>query len=511
MPDTKITALTAIGANPIIPATFPIPMVDLTDTSMAASGTTKKVTVNQILGAGGTATLASATINGDLTVDTSTLKVDSANNRVGIGTASPANPFDVVSASGTIALFKRTGSNGAFIGIQDGSGSFSYLGSTNGTFAIQTPGSGYSDKYTIASDGTATWYVGGSTAMTLNSTGLGVGVTPGSGLGNIQAGGSANASLYVQQGTDTVRMGMRATGRTGILLDSSDATYTNRAWYLDNVGSTGSLIIGRQGLDVVTFSNSGNVGIGVTPSAWLTGVKALDIGSSGLAAYSGGITHNAYFDNTDSRWEYKGTGAATFYNPQNGVHQWFVAASGTANNAITTFSSASMTLDASGNLLVGTTSLISGTADGSINIAGANSQQIVIRNTGATAGQFWRQAVDSGNTFYVLNNASTGVSITSGATSWSAVSDERLKDIIEPISNAIAKVGSLRSVIGKYKNDETNTRRSFLIAQDVLSVLPEAVDSSKSNELGLRYSEVIPLLVAAIKELTAEVNALKNA
>ena len=113
MPDTKITALTAIGANPIIPATFPIPMVDLTDTSMAASGTTKKVTVNQILGAGGTATLASATITGaatvgttlgvtgvstlasavvtgDLTVDTSTLKVDSANNYVGIGTTSPA-------------------------------------------------------------------------------------------------------------------------------------------------------------------------------------------------------------------------------------------------------------------------------------------------------------------------------------------------------------------------------------------------------------------------------------
>jgi hypothetical protein len=89
MPDTKITALTAIGANPIIPSTFPIPMVDLTDTSMAASGTTKKVTVNQILGAGGTATLASATITGDLTVDTSTLKVDSANNRVGVLIASP--------------------------------------------------------------------------------------------------------------------------------------------------------------------------------------------------------------------------------------------------------------------------------------------------------------------------------------------------------------------------------------------------------------------------------------
>ena len=89
MADVKITALTAISANPVNPATFPMPMVDLLDTSMAASGSTRKVTVNQILGSGGTATLASATITGDLTVDTSTLKVDSTNNRVGIGTASP--------------------------------------------------------------------------------------------------------------------------------------------------------------------------------------------------------------------------------------------------------------------------------------------------------------------------------------------------------------------------------------------------------------------------------------
>jgi hypothetical protein len=70
MADTKITALAAIGANPINVATFPIPMVDLLDTSMAASGTTKKVTVNQILGAGGAASLASATITGAATVGT---------------------------------------------------------------------------------------------------------------------------------------------------------------------------------------------------------------------------------------------------------------------------------------------------------------------------------------------------------------------------------------------------------------------------------------------------------
>ena len=54
-------------------------------------------------------TLSSATVSGDLTVDTSTLKVDSSNNRVGIGTASPATALDV-SGSGTdyIATFQNT-------------------------------------------------------------------------------------------------------------------------------------------------------------------------------------------------------------------------------------------------------------------------------------------------------------------------------------------------------------------------------------------------------------------
>ena len=68
MPDTKITALAAITT--VDPAADVLPIVDISDTSMAASGTTKKITSNQILGAGGTATLASATITGAATVGT---------------------------------------------------------------------------------------------------------------------------------------------------------------------------------------------------------------------------------------------------------------------------------------------------------------------------------------------------------------------------------------------------------------------------------------------------------
>jgi hypothetical protein len=68
MADSKITALAALTAADPVNDMFPV--VDVSDTSMAASGTTKRISVNNILGASGTATLASATITGAATVGT---------------------------------------------------------------------------------------------------------------------------------------------------------------------------------------------------------------------------------------------------------------------------------------------------------------------------------------------------------------------------------------------------------------------------------------------------------
>ena len=109
-----------------------------------------------------------------------------------------------------------------------------------------------------------------------------------------------------------------------------------------------------------------------------------------------------------------------------------------------------------------------------------------------------------------------GVVLTPSATSWASASDERLKDIIEPIENAIEKIVTLRTVIGKYKTDKIGVRRPFLIAQDVQKVLPEAVTNvfiqeavdpeNPSNVLNtteclhLSYTDMIPLLIACIKE-----------
>jgi hypothetical protein len=129
----------------------------------------------------------------------------------------------------------------------------------------------------------------------------------------------------------------------------------------------------------------------------------------------------------------------------------------------------------------------------------------------------WFSGPNGTGNYVVINQNNLGVYVTSGGTSWTANSDERLKDIIEPITNAATKISTLRAVIGKYKTDEEGTRRSFLIAQDVQAVLPEAVSVGMDDMLGVQYTEVIPLLVAAIKEqqtlitqLQADVAALKG-
>ena len=112
---------------------------------------------------------------------------------------------------------------------------------------------------------------------------------------------------------------------------------------------------------------------------------------------------------------------------------------------------------------------------------------------------------------YVIANASNGVYLSGGGTSWTSNSDERLKTDLVPIADAANKVVSLRAVTGRYKHDVAGTSRSFLIAQDVQKVLPEAINiqNDENNTLGLQYTDVIPLLVAAIQELSAKNDALE--
>ena len=111
------------------------------------------------------------------------------------------------------------------------------------------------------------------------------------------------------------------------------------------------------GTERARVDSSGNLGLGVTPSAWASGGKALELpNGSSLFTYTNTsqviLTSNAYFNGTN--WIYKATNAAANYEQGVGKHIWYNAPSGTAGNTIT-FTQA-MTLDASGNLALGTTS-----------------------------------------------------------------------------------------------------------------------------------------------------------
>jgi len=127
---------------------------------------------------------------------------------------------------------------------------------------------------------------------------------------------------------------------------------------------------------------------------------------------------------------------------------------------------------------------------------------------------------DFGNDFNIArgttsSGAAGGVFINNSAGSWSSRSDERDKVNLEPITDAASKVQSLRAVIGEYIWAE-GVRHPFLIAQDVQAVLPEAVSISnktapeEDQRLGLSYTDIVPLLTAALQEALAEIANLKT-
>jgi len=125
MADSKITALTALTAADPVNDMFPV--VDVSDTTMAASGTTKRISANNILSSSPTAsgaltvtglvTAGSATITGALVVDTTTLVANAASNhRVGIGTATAGCRVDILSENNTsLAAVLRVNSNNAAV------------------------------------------------------------------------------------------------------------------------------------------------------------------------------------------------------------------------------------------------------------------------------------------------------------------------------------------------------------------------------------------------------------
>jgi hypothetical protein len=213
------------------------------------------------------------------------------------------------------------------------------------------------------------------------------GYTSGTGIvlqgdGKVGIGTSSPDQKLVVQGSNVSLKIADGTYSSFIATISSNNAYGNGSvtgqLYLR--GQSGIGFTGNGGSSTqMTLDASGNLGLGVSPSAWGSTFKSIDESAGNLASFSTSelyLTQNGY---NNTGWKYTSTGFSSQYLQVSGQHRWLTAASGTAGNAIS-FTQA-MTLDASGNLGIGTST----TSSSFLNIANSGPQnEIQFRGTAYT-------------------------------------------------------------------------------------------------------------------------------
>ena len=309
---------------------------------------------------------------------------------VGIGTASPSNKLDVLGTAASPNLiatnaYARFYQSGGFANVTIGA-------LASGSFAgwIQTSdGVGTSLPLAIQPSG------GNLLVGTTTDNGARLHVSGRAYINNV-GGSVAGTTIY---GNDQANVRLRlenVSGRTWELTAGLTGANNSDFTIYDVTAAATRLVI----------NSSGNLGLGVTPSAGgLSGYVLFELANGGASIYSG---PNQNLSGANISWSggtasYKISNFATLYNQQSGQHQFYTAPSGTAGNAIS-FTQA-MTLTSGGNLLVGTTTDAGFKLDvnGTGRFSASGSTNLVVQRTGSN-GVFMQLLDASGNSVFLGGN-----------------------------------------------------------------------------------------------------------
>ena len=471
---------------------------------VAGTTRTTNLTLTNPLGitSGGTG-LTSLTANGVLYANSSSalttgsaLTFDGTNLGIGLATPSgygisPRAYVQQAADSGWKGLVIASAGSDAFIGVYYDGSVFNYSASYGSS-------AGYKPQ---------AWQVGGSEQMRLTSTGLGIGTS------SPTSGTKLTLQESASNPTALALLNRNSTQTWKITVDASAVDDKMLAFIDDNTSTVR-----------LALTDSGNLGLGVTPSAWDTSAMlALQVGNGATfagdtpgAAFRARILANAYYGSGEYR--YIGSGPALLHtvNANSSTFEWNIAASGTAGGAIS-FTQA-MTLDPSGNFLVGTTSQLS-TERFSVVATGTN-QAIYAKNAG---GDFtfncWNSATSGNNQFiqFITEASPTARgSITynraGGLTAYNVTSDYRAKDIYGPVTDSGVLIDSVPVYMGKMKG--ATHERPMFIAHETPEYAhtgeKDAVDADGNPVYQqMDASALIPVMWAEIQSLRKRLAALE--
>jgi predicted RecA/RadA family phage recombinase len=266
---------------------------------------------------------------GGLLADSANLTWDNINARLGIGTGSPLKQFQVKSPN-TIAE------------------SIALIGNGNTQYGFE-----------FKTDGNLLWSINVSGSRNLGFQTNDVERMRIDSAGNVGIGTASPAyKLDVSKGSSGVVA--KFTGGTSayIYAGGTDVYFAGDTSGNDSYGINSTshfLNYYTNGIERMRLDSSGNLGLGVTPSAWRSTQPTIQVGTASFGAYNNILANfgqNMYVDSSNVERYITSTWASQYYQYL-GAHTWRTAPIGTAGNAIT-FTQA-MTLDASGQLAIGRT------------------------------------------------------------------------------------------------------------------------------------------------------------